>query len=40
MRYIYRVYKEREREYIYIRKLEGGLRAKGLLYRYLGLKMT
>jgi hypothetical protein len=24
----------------YVRKSEGGLRAKGLLYRYLGLKMT
>jgi hypothetical protein len=31
---------EREREYMCVRKLEGGLRAKGLLYRYLGLKMT
>jgi hypothetical protein len=31
---------EREREYVYVRKLEGGLRAKSLLYRYLGLKIT
>ena len=34
------VRRERERVCVYIRKLEGGLRAKSLLYRYLGLKMT
>ena len=32
--------RERERVYIYIRKLEGGLRVKSVLYRYLGLRMT
>jgi hypothetical protein len=30
----------RERVYVYIRKLEGGLGAKGVFYRYLGPKMT
>jgi hypothetical protein len=40
VRCIYEVCEEKERVYMYVRKLEGGLRAKSLLYRYLGLKMT